>query len=172
MKSMKMIKKAQAGFTLIELMIVVAIIGILAAVAIPAYQDYILKAKWASNVASIEAIKTSSSQCMQNNNNDGTVCNTVLQLQSYGFTGSQFPTPPNGSIAVVTGTASTTAAGVTTPGAVNITFTGNAAAGGFVYSADCKPNNGGNFTCLSVAADTLAAKTGFVPQTVTPSSPR
>jgi type IV pilus assembly protein PilA len=58
-------KKLQQGFTLIELMIVVAIIGILAAVALPAYQDYTIRAKMSEVVLAASACRTTITEVYQ-----------------------------------------------------------------------------------------------------------
>lgn len=58
-------KSTQKGFTLIELMIVIAIIGILAAVALPAYQNYTQKAKYSEIIASVTGVRTAVDVCFQ-----------------------------------------------------------------------------------------------------------
>ena len=81
-------KKMQQGFTLIELMIVVAIIGILAAIAIPQYQDYTARAAVSRAVGEISALKTAIEDALARGEDPSTLdVNTDL-----GFTNSNLMT--------------------------------------------------------------------------------
>jgi type IV pilus assembly protein PilA len=66
-----MLNKMQKGFTLIELMIVVAIIGILAAIAIPAYQDYTIRAKITEGLNLADSAKTAVAESWQSGGTTG-----------------------------------------------------------------------------------------------------
>jgi type IV pilus assembly protein PilA len=78
----------QKGFTLIELMIVVAIIGILAAVALPAYQDYTIRAKMSEVILAASACRTSISEVTQTGTSlpttgDGFGCESSVPVSKY-----------------------------------------------------------------------------------------
>ncbi len=115
---------AQKGFTLIELMIVVAIIGILAAIAIPQYQQYTTKAKFAEVVSTAESYKSAVALCSQENAGVLTSCD----LGSSGIPAAPATMPANvQGITVVDGV---------------VTVTANASAGGYVYAVQPTVDNG------------------------------
>lgn len=103
-------KTAQNGFTLIELMIVIAIIGILAAVALPAYQNYSQKAQFSEAVAAATGVKTAVDVCFQtgttlaNCASDGSVTQALAGATAGTYVNTV--TATGDSIITVTSTAS------------------------------------------------------------------
>ncbi len=143
-------KTVQKGFTLIELMIVVAIIGILAAVAIPAYQDYTVKAKYQEGPSLASPAMTAMGLACSEATLASTVTNGTLGLPA---------------AATITGkyTTSVTAAGTSaTAGTVTLAMKaiGSEPAGNIVYNGLCGP---AGLTWTNTGA-TTTVKAKFIPK--------
>ena len=134
----RQLKRAQKGFTLIELMIVVAIIGILAAIALPAYQDYVKKARFAEVMSLTQGYKTAVGTCMQEASGALGGCDAG----SNGVPAAPAATSSLASLNVVDGV---------------ITATGTAAAGGYTSVLTPTANAAGSGVVWAQTGTCLAA---------------
>ncbi len=144
--------RKQSGFTLIELMIVVAIVGILAAIAIPAYKDFQVRSKVSEVLASMGACKTTVAEFFQSNNGWTTPppglqpinANICQDAAGAGNRSQYLASIVVGATGVITATTQNT--GATLEGTVSMTPLDNAGAPVVVgaqdiFAWDCNPGN-------------------------------
>jgi type IV pilus assembly protein PilA len=127
--------KKQGGFTLIELMIVVAIVAILAAVALPAYQDYTKRANYTEIISATSGVKTTLEICLQTN---VTGCATDQKVTNARTAAANVPGVTSVTVAVTEAGGAASAATITTTPAV-----ANGIVAADTYVIDGTVSNGG-----------------------------
>ena len=147
-------KSVQKGFTLIELMIVIAIIGILAAIAIPAYQNYVIRAQATEGSTVIGSLETAFEECYANTGNakscgSNTAVGVTKAIAGTYVQSAQVGVPGAGQIQVM----------------YNDNANGNIATKTVVWTAYKSPDGNITWLCNDGAASKKSIATGLVPVT-------
>lgn len=153
-------RSMQQGFTLIELMIVVAIIGILAAVALPAYQDYTVRAKVSELILAGSSAKTSVAEAAQvNSGMPGTASVTIDTQTSKYVSGVAYKELTVGSTGVVVAVANGSSTGE--PKLLNM---------GVAFQGEYQANGQVTWTCRAAKAADSASVSVDLPAKYLPAS--